>query len=90
MLKGLGTVREQIFSPARRISEARSCGREGIIVYEHTYRNTIAGSPPGKRIFVFFEKIRFASQKLNFSIFLANKLVKMTLNSLEVTKCCKN
>jgi hypothetical protein len=32
------------------------------------YRNTIASSPPGERIFIFFEKIRFASQKLNFSI----------------------
>jgi hypothetical protein len=27
------------------------------------YRNTIAGSPPGERIFIYFEKIRFASQK---------------------------
>jgi hypothetical protein len=34
------------------------------------YRNTIAGSPPGKRIFMYFEKKRFASQKLNFSIFV--------------------
>jgi hypothetical protein len=25
------------------------------------YRNTIAGSPPGERIFISFEKIRFAS-----------------------------
>jgi hypothetical protein len=33
------------------------------------YRNTIAGSP-GERIFIYFEKIRFASQKLNFSIFV--------------------
>jgi hypothetical protein len=32
-----------------------------------TYRNTIAGSPPGERIFIFLEKIRFAFQKLNFS-----------------------
>ena len=42
------------------------------------YRNTIA-------------KIRFASQKLNFSIFvfLAKKSIRMILNSLEVTKCCK-
>jgi hypothetical protein len=32
------------------------------------YRNTIAGSPPDERIFNFFEKIRFASQKLNSSI----------------------
>ena len=40
----------------------------------------------------FFEKISFASQKLNFSnfYFLTKKSVKMTLNSLEVTKCYKN
>ena len=33
------------------------------------YRNTIAGSKHDKQIFIFFEKIRFASQKtaiLNF------------------------
>ena len=34
------------------------------------YRNTIAGLSHGERIFNFFEKIRFASQKLNFSIFV--------------------
>jgi hypothetical protein len=33
------------------------------------YRNTIACLPPGEQIFVFFEKIRFAYQKLNFSNF---------------------
>jgi hypothetical protein len=56
-----------------------------------TYCNTIAGSPPGERRFFFFGKIRFASQKLNFSIFVSfQKINKMTLNSLEVTKCCKN
>jgi hypothetical protein len=55
------------------------------------YRNTIAGSPPEEQIF-FFEKIRFASQKTDFFnfCFLAKKSVKMTLNRLEVTKCCKN
>jgi hypothetical protein len=39
-----------------------------------------------------FEKIRFASQKLNFSnfVFLSKKSAKMTSNSLEVTKYCKN
>jgi hypothetical protein len=31
------------------------------------YCNTIAGSPPGERIFIYFEKIRFTSQNLNFS-----------------------
>jgi hypothetical protein len=31
------------------------------------YRNTIAGSPPGEQIFIYLKKIRFASQKLNFS-----------------------
>jgi hypothetical protein len=34
------------------------------------YRNTIAGSPPGEQILIYFEKIRLASQKLNFSIFV--------------------
>jgi hypothetical protein len=37
------------------------------------YRNTIAGSPPSERIFIYFQKIRFASQKLNFSIFVFSK-----------------
>jgi hypothetical protein len=41
----------------------------------HVYRNTIAGSPPGERIFIFFEKIRFASQKLNFSILSFSKKI---------------
>jgi hypothetical protein len=36
---------------------------------EGYYCNTIANSPPGEQIFIFLEKIRFASQKLNFSIF---------------------
>jgi hypothetical protein len=47
------------------------------------YRNTIAGLPLGERIFTFFEKKSFASQKLNFSIlyFSKKKSVKMTLNS---------
>ena len=41
--------------------------------------------------YYFFEKIRFASQKHNFSIFvfLAKKSVKMTLNSLEVQNVAK-
>jgi hypothetical protein len=43
------------------------------------YRNTIAGSPPGERIFIVFEKIRFASQKLNFSIFFSKKINKNAL-----------
>jgi hypothetical protein len=34
------------------------------------YRNTIAGSPPSERIFIYFEKIRFTSQKHKFSQFL--------------------
>ena len=59
--------------------------------HETYYRNSIAGSPHGEQIFIYFEKIRFASQKLNFLIFVfsKNKSVKMTSNSLEVTKCCK-
>ena len=53
-------------------------------MYLNRYRDTIAGSPPGERI-IFFEKIRYASQKLNFSnFFLAKKSIKMTLNSPEV------
>ena len=35
------------------------------------YRKTIACLPPGEQIYIFFEKIRFASQKLNFINFLA-------------------
>jgi hypothetical protein len=31
------------------------------------YRNTIASSPPGERIFICFGKKMFAFQKLNFS-----------------------
>ena len=56
------------------------------------YRNIIASSSPREQILFFFEKIRFASQKLNFSIFcfFSKKPIKMTLNSLEVTKCYKN
>jgi hypothetical protein len=34
------------------------------------YRNIIASSSLGKRILIFFEKIRFASQKLIYSIFV--------------------
>jgi hypothetical protein len=51
---------------------------QNLTMVDLLYRNTIAGSPPGERIFIFFEKIRFASQKLNFSIFhfLAKKSVK--------------
>ena len=44
-------------------------------VVPREYRNTIAGSSPGERIIIFFDKIRFASQKtefLNFR-FLAKK-----------------
>jgi hypothetical protein len=68
--------------------KARTANR----LLEGAYRNTIAGSPPGERIFIYFEKIRFASQELILSIFciLAKISVKMTLNSLEVTKFCKN
>ena len=34
------------------------------------YRSTIAGLCTYKRIFIYFEKIRFASQKMNISIFV--------------------
>ena len=53
------------------------------------YRNTIAGPPPGEQIFLLKKKVRLSKIAfLNFH-FLAKK-TKMTLNSLEVTKCCKN
>jgi hypothetical protein len=60
-----------------------------VIAEASNYRNTIGCSPPGERI-LFFEKIRFVSQKLNFSKkFKKKKSIKMPLNSLEVTKCGK-
>ena len=34
------------------------------------YRNTIAGSSPGERIFIYFGKIRFASLKTEFLNFV--------------------
>jgi hypothetical protein len=37
------------------------------LVNEIIYYNTIAGSPPGKQLFIYFEKRRYTSQKLNFS-----------------------
>ena len=54
------------------------------------YRN-IACSSPGKQIFIYFEKIRFTSQKTEFPSFLFSqkKSVKMTLNGLEITKYCQ-
>ena len=50
------------------------------------YHNTIAGSSPSERIFIYFEQIRFASQKIEFLnfCFLAKKSIKMTLNILEI------
>jgi hypothetical protein len=49
-------------------------------MYYFVYRNTIAGLPPSEQIFIFFEKIRSASQKPNFSIFfLAEKISKNDL-----------
>ena len=55
------------------------------------YRNTIAGSSPAERILIYFEKIRFASQKIEFLNFclLAKKSVRMTLIFLETTKYSK-
>ena len=54
------------------------------------YRNTIAGLPPGERIFFLFFLNKVCLSKTEFlKKKLAKKLVKMTLNSLEVTKCCK-
>ena len=34
--------------------------------FQNLYRNTIVGSSLGERIFIYFEKIRFASQKTKF------------------------
>ena len=76
-----------LMCPSMLLHVPHSCS-----IFRALYHNTIAGSPLGERIFHFFEKIRFTSQKLNFSnlfLFLAKK-VKIALNNLEVTKCCKN
>jgi len=71
--------------------QLQSCAPRQLLKAKEYYRNTIAGLPPSERIFIFFEKIRFASQKwISQFCFFAKILVKMTLNSLEVTKCCKN
>jgi hypothetical protein len=43
------------------------------------YRKTIAVTPLGERIYLFFEKIRFASQKLNFSKTILAKISKNNL-----------
>ena len=62
-------------------------GTVGTFVWSN-YRNTIAGD---ERVFIYFEKIKFASQKvLNFLFFSKKKSVKMTLNGLETPKDCKN
>ena len=73
----------------KRKDQLPSCDEYSTIL--GPYRKTIAGSPPHERIYFFFEKIKFASQKLNLSIFVfqQKKSIKMTLNSLEVKKCCK-
>ena len=56
------------------------------------YRNTIVGSSPGERIFIYFDEIRFASQKIEFLnfCFFSKKSVKKTLIGLETPKDCKN
>ena len=46
------------------------------------YRNTIAGSSPGERIFIYFEKIRFASQKTKFLNFVFQPK-KINVNDLK-------
>jgi hypothetical protein len=58
----------------------------------HTYRNTIASSPLGKRIFKKNKNKAHLSkiEILKFCCFSKKNLVKMTLNNLEITKCCKN
>ena len=62
-----------------------------LFVLSCVYRNTTVGSPLGERLYFFWKNIRFASQKLNSRfLFFSKKIIKMTLNSLEVTKCCRN
>jgi hypothetical protein len=55
------------------------------------YRNTIAGLPPGKRIFSFFEKNKGRLSKTEFLkiCFFSKKSVEMTLNSLEEKNVAK-
>ena len=56
----------------------------GLIVGVENYRNTKVDSSLGERIFINFERIRFASRKIEFLdfCFLAKKSIKMTLNVL--------
>ena len=44
---------------------------------DDSYRNTIAGLSSGEQIFIYFEKIRFTSQKIEFLnfCFLAKKSI---------------
>jgi hypothetical protein len=52
-------------------SQSRACYvASHLILIVEQYRNTTAVLPPGERIFILFEKIRFTSQKLNFLIFV--------------------
>ena len=64
-----------------------------IDIVENDYRNTIAGSPRSKWFFFCFfwkNKVRLSKTEfLNF-IFFSKKSLKITLNSLEVIKWCKN
>jgi len=58
----------------------------------YVYRNTIAGSCTLKRIFIYFWKNKGSPLKnwISQFLFFSKKISKMTLNSLEVTKCGKN
>ena len=59
-----------------------SSGRLSVIWEESIeYRNTIASSSPRERIFIYFEKIRFASQKIEFLNFLFQQ--KININDLK-------
>jgi hypothetical protein len=60
--------------------------------YEGIYRNTIAHSLPSEGIFIYLKKNKVRLSKIEYVnfCFFSKKSVKMTLNSLEVTKCCKN
>ena len=57
------------------------------LYYDHVllrikvYRNTVAGSSPGERIFIYFEKVR-PLKKLNVSFLFLAKIIKNDLKWL--------
>ena len=56
------------------------------------YRNTIASSSPGERVFICFCKKRFAFQIIDFLnfCFYSKKSLEKNVNGLEITTYCKN